>query len=98
MPKSSRPPETTSTVAAILASIAGGRKRLLVTSRPSAQPSGLRGEGREQRPALEDRPVRVAADRHEVVEQPGVLDLRDRVRLPPDPQDVVVVDLHAGRS
>ena len=34
MPKSSRPPETMSTVAAILASIAGGRKRLLVTSRP----------------------------------------------------------------
>ena len=34
MPKSSRPPETTSTVVAILASIAGGRKRLLVTSRP----------------------------------------------------------------
>jgi hypothetical protein len=34
MPKSSRPPETMSTVVAILASIAGGRKRLLVTSRP----------------------------------------------------------------
>ena len=35
MPKSSRPPETMSTVVAILASIAGGRKRLLVTSSPS---------------------------------------------------------------
>jgi len=35
MPNSSRPPETTSTVAAILASIAGGRKRLLVTSTPT---------------------------------------------------------------
>src|SRR6202022_4493037 len=35
MPKSSRPPETMSTVVAILASIAGGRKRLLVTSSPT---------------------------------------------------------------
>jgi hypothetical protein len=35
MPKSSRPPETMSTVVAILASIAGGRKRLLVTITPS---------------------------------------------------------------
>jgi hypothetical protein len=34
IPKSSRPPETMSTVVAILASIAGGRNRLLVTSRP----------------------------------------------------------------
>ena len=34
MPKSSRPPETTSTVVAILASMAGGRMRLLVTSSP----------------------------------------------------------------
>jgi hypothetical protein len=43
--------------------------------------------------------VRVAADRHELVEQPGVLDLRDAVRLAPDPQEVVVGDLHrAGRS
>ena len=35
MPKSSRPAETLSTVAAILASNAGGRMRLLVTSSPS---------------------------------------------------------------
>jgi hypothetical protein len=35
MPNSSRPPETMSTVVAILASIAGGRNRLLVTSTPS---------------------------------------------------------------
>jgi hypothetical protein len=35
MPKSSRPPDTVSTVAAILASSAGGRMRLLVTSRPT---------------------------------------------------------------
>ena len=34
MPKSSRPPDTTLTVAAILASMAGGRNRLLVTSSP----------------------------------------------------------------
>ena len=34
MPKLSLPSDTTSTVAAILASIAGGRKRLLVTSNP----------------------------------------------------------------
>jgi hypothetical protein len=34
MPNSSRPPETMSTVAAIFASMAGGRKRLLVTSSP----------------------------------------------------------------
>ena len=94
IPKSSRPPDTTSTVAAILASIAGGRKRLLVTSRPSRSRSRLRGQRRQQRPALEGRPGRVAADRHQVVEQPRVLDLRDRVRLPPDPQEVVVVDLH----
>ena len=63
-----------------------------------AQSSGLRGEGREQRPAFVGRSVRVAADRHEVIEQPGMLDLRDRVRLAPDPQDVVVVDLRSGRS
>jgi NADPH:quinone reductase-like Zn-dependent oxidoreductase len=35
MPNSSRPPQTASTVAAILASIAGGRNRLLVTNRPA---------------------------------------------------------------
>ena len=34
MPKTSRPPETISTVVAIFASIAGGRNLLLVTSRP----------------------------------------------------------------
>ncbi len=63
---------------------------------PEAQPVRLRGEGGEQGPALEDRPVRVAADRHEVVEQPGVLDLGDRVRLVPHAQDVVVADLLGG--
>ena len=40
-----------------------------------AQSLGLRGEGREQCPAFEDRSVRVAADRHEVIEQPRMLDL-----------------------
>jgi hypothetical protein len=38
-------------------------------------------------------PVRVAAERHEVVEKPGGLDLRDAVRLVPDPQDVGEGDL-----
>jgi hypothetical protein len=57
------------------------------------EPPGLRGERREQRPALVDRAVQVAEDRQEVVEQPGVLDLGDRVRLAPDAQDVLVVDL-----
>ncbi|WP_437036101.1 hypothetical protein [Streptomyces sp. enrichment culture] len=33
-------------------------------------------------------PVRVAAERHEVVEKPGGLDLRDAGGLVPDPQDV----------
>jgi hypothetical protein len=61
-----------------------------------AQPSGLRGEGREHRPALVDRPGRVTADRHQVVEEPRVLDLGDRVGIAPDPQDVLVVDLHGG--
>ena len=58
-----------------------------------AQPAGLRGEGRQQGPALEDGPVRIAADRQQVVEQPRMPDLRDRVRLPPDAQQVVIADL-----
>ena len=57
IPKSSRPPETTSTVVAILASIAGGRIPVAGDEQPEAQPSRLRGERREQRPALEDRAV-----------------------------------------
>jgi hypothetical protein len=60
------------------------------------QPFGLGGEGGEQRPAFEDRPVGVAADRHQVVKQPRVLDLGDRVRLSPDPENIVVADLLRG--
>src|SRR5690348_1654801 len=97
MPNSSRPPETTSTVAAILASIAGGRKRLLVTSSPRRSRPVCAREGGEQCPALENRPVGVAADRHEVIEQPGMLDLRDGVRLLPYPQHVAVGDLRRSR-
>jgi hypothetical protein len=52
---------------------------------PQAQSFGLCGKGREERPAFEDRAVRITADRQEVVEQPRMLDLRDRVRLTPDP-------------
>jgi hypothetical protein len=97
MPKSSLPSDTTSTVAAILASIAGGRAEAVAGhQQPEAQPLGLRGEGGEQCPALEDWPVGVAADRHEVVKQPRVLDLRDRVRFSPDSQNVAVADLLRG--
>ena len=64
---------------------------------PDAQALGLRGEGGEQRPTLERRAAGVAADRHEVVEQPRVLDLRNRVRLPPHPEYVAVSDLHRRR-
>jgi hypothetical protein len=59
-----------------------------------AKPLGLGGERREQRPAFVGRPRRVAAERHEVIEQPRVLDHRDRVRLAPDAQHVAVFDLH----
>ena len=46
--------------------------------------------------------LRVSAEQHEVVEwhevveQSGVFDLRDVVRLAPDPEDVVVRDLCGG--
>jgi len=53
-------------------------------------------EGAEQGPALEDRSVGVTTDRQQVVKQPRVLDLRDRVRLSPDAQHVVVADLLRG--
>jgi hypothetical protein len=56
----------------------------------------MRGKGREQCPAFVSHPVRVAADRHEVIEQPCVLNLRDGAGLAPDPQDVVVVDLRGS--
>jgi hypothetical protein len=49
MPKSSRPPEMTSTVAAIFASSVGDRSRLLVTMTPSRRP--LAG-GEAARPAV----------------------------------------------
>jgi len=65
---------------------------------PKSQPFGLCREGGQRRPALKGGPVRVAAYRQEVVEQPRMLDLRDAVRLAPDPQDVVVGDLRWGRS
>lgn len=42
------------------------------------------------------RPVAVPEDRHQVVEEPRVLDLRDHVCLAPDPKDVVVLDLRRG--
>src|ERR1019366_315032 len=63
---------------------------------PEAQPLVLWGERREQCPALEGRAVRVNEYRHEGVEQPPMLDPGDRVRLAPDPQEVVVGDLHGG--
>src|SRR4051794_26952099 len=61
MPKSSRPPETMSTVAAILASIAGGRKHIVVVdllrgghdSESRADPRHDRRHGEDpRRPAL----------------------------------------------
>src|ERR1700761_3111507 len=74
IPKSRRPPDTMSVVAAILASSAGG-------------------QGGQQGPAFEDRATGVAADRQQVIERPGVPDLRDRVGFLPDRQQVVVADL-----
>ncbi len=96
MPKSSRPPRHDVDGRGDLGQHGGWSEAVAGHEQPEAHPSGLCGEGREQRPALEDRPARVAADRHEVIEQPRVLDLRDRVRLAPHAQDVVVVDLHGG--
>ncbi len=61
-----------------------------------AQPPGVGGEGGEQGPALVGGSGGVAEDRHEVVEEPGVLDLGDGVGLAPDAQDVGVVDLRGG--
>ena len=60
---------------------------------PQAQMLGLSGKGREERPALEDRAVRVTTDRQEVVEQPrmqtqrrngeGARMIQDRTGDPP---------------
>ena len=85
-----------STVVAILASIAGGRNRLQVTSRPRAQPLSLGGEADSRVQPSKIGPFGVAGYRHEVIEQPHVLDCRYGVRLPPDPLDVLVADLHGG--
>ena len=72
---------------------------------PDAQPLGQRGEGGQQRPALQARAGRVGAQRHKMVEEPGVLDVWNRVGLAPDPQHVVVggvlrrrLDAEAQRS
>ena len=57
---------------------------------------GLRGMLNRATPGLRIRKMStdsVQAERQEVIEQPRVLDLRDRVGLAPDPQNVVVVDL-----
>ncbi len=82
IPSSSRPPETTSTVAAILASTAGGRKRLLVTSSPTRSRWVWAASADSNVQPFVRRTVHVPADLHEVVEQPGVLDLRPHVPWP----------------
>src|SRR5256885_2167389 len=64
---------------------------------PPSPNSGAGGRAVQWCPVWEDRRVGLPADGHEVVEQPRVLDVRDRVRLPPDPQHVVVADLLRGR-
>ena len=93
MPRSSRLPDTTSTVVAILATTAGGPETVAGDKQTEAQAAGLRRKRREQRPALEDRGPAVSPDRHEVIEQPGVLDLGHGVGLAPDTKEVGVVDL-----
>ena len=89
MPKSSLPPETSRRSRRSWRASPAGESGCWSPA-PRGADARSRGEGREQRPAFEDRPVRVAADRHEVVKQPHVLDLRDRVRFAPDPQYVLV--------
>src|SRR3954468_3766517 len=60
------------------------------------QAPGLRRKRGKQRPALISRAEGITADRQEVVEQPRVLDFRNRFGLQPDPPDLAVVDLHRG--
>ena len=49
-----------------------------------AQAISLRRERRQQCPALKDRTTGISPDRHQVVKQPGVLDLGDTVGFVPD--------------
>ena len=70
MPKSSRPPETMSTVVAILASSAGGRNRLLVTITDDGGALSVTVDG----PPTADDPLRL---RNEV----GCLDIEGRCRI-----------------
>ena len=58
-----------------------------------AQPPGLGRDRREQRPALVDRSEAVPPDRHQMVEQPCVLDFGNGVGLVPHTHEVGVVDL-----
>ena len=78
----SRPPETTSTVAAILASMVAWRNRLLVTRHPQAcSRSVCAAQRRQQRPAFEDRPVQVMPRSAGGDRTPTcvLFDLRDRI-------------------
>ena len=72
MPRIARPSLTWSSVATVLATSPGLRNVLAPTRRPEPGLLGLAGPGVEQRPALEDRLVRVAEDRVEVVPRPEV--------------------------
>ena len=76
IPKTSRPPETMSTVAAILASRVGRPEPVVGHHHPEPQPGGLSRQGGEQRPGLQGGPAHVAAQGHHVVPQPGVLEER----------------------
>ena len=55
-----------------------------------AQPLGLSGQGRKQRPRLESRSVSRSAKGNEVVPQPGMLEDRFLVGFEPDLEDLVV--------
>jgi hypothetical protein len=79
MPNTSLPPEMMSTVAAILASTAGGRSRLLVTITPRRSRSVW------------------AASAASSVHASRAAPLTDGVRLAPDPEDVVVAEVHLAR-
>jgi hypothetical protein len=71
-----------------------GRRANPVTGDDHAQPqpAGLRGERRQQRPRLEGGTGHVAAQRHEVIPEPGVLELGHAVRLAPYPQDLRIAE------
>lgn len=96
MPMTSRPPEITSTVEAIFPRTAAWADAVAGDEEPEPQPLGLRGQGAEQRPTLMDLAVLGAAERKQMVPEPGVLDLGQGVGLLPDTADVVVGDVHGG--